>query len=53
MTKDGWRWLSWADTAVLDEQQNVTAIIGVGRDISDRKKAVEEKKNSSSDSVRN
>lgn len=44
MTKDGWRWLSWADTAVLDEQQNVTAIIGVGRDISDRKKAVEEKK---------
>jgi len=39
MTKDGWKWLSWMDTAVLDEDKNVIAIIGVGRDISERKQA--------------
>ncbi len=37
MTKDGWKWLGWMDTAVLDETGNVTAIIGVGRDINDNK----------------
>jgi len=37
MTKDGWRWLAWADTAVLDEVGNVKEIIGVGRDITKRK----------------
>jgi len=37
MTKDGWKWLSWIDTAVLDENKNVVAIIGVGRDITERK----------------
>ena len=36
-TKDGWRWLAWLDTAVVDEHSEVTAIIGVGRDITDRK----------------
>ncbi len=39
MTKDGWRWLAWADTAVLDDQGKVVEIIGVGRDITDRKLA--------------
>ena len=39
MTRDGWRWLAWSDTAVLDDRQNVVAIIGVGRDITERKKA--------------
>ncbi len=39
MTKDGWKWLSWMDTAVLDEDKNVVAIIGVGRDITERKQA--------------
>ncbi len=39
MTKDGWKWLEWRDTAVLDDQNNVRAIIGVGRDIGDRKRA--------------
>jgi PAS domain S-box-containing protein len=39
MTKDGWRWLAWADTAVLDDAGQVAAIIGVGRDISDQKLA--------------
>ena len=39
MTKNGWKWLSWMDTAVLDENKNVVAIIGVGRNINDRKRA--------------
>ena len=36
-TKDGWRWVAWVDTAVLDEKGNVKEIIGVGRDIHERK----------------
>jgi PAS domain S-box-containing protein len=40
-TKDGWRWLGWADTAVLDSDGNVVEIIGVGRDITLRKKLEE------------
>lgn len=39
MTATGWRWLGWSDTAVLDEQGQVIAIIGVGRDIHERKLA--------------
>jgi two-component system cell cycle sensor histidine kinase/response regulator CckA len=38
LTKDGWRWLAWADKAVLDEGGNVVAIVGVGRDITRRKR---------------
>ncbi|MCB2211615.1 PAS domain S-box protein [bacterium] len=37
----GWRWLAWLDTAILDNDKNVIAIIGVGRDITDRKMAEE------------
>ncbi len=39
MTSKGWVWLAWNDTAVMDEQGNIKEIIGVGRDISDQKKA--------------
>lgn len=39
MTADGWRWLAWSDTAVVDEHGEVQAIIGSGRDITDRKAA--------------
>lgn len=39
LTKNGWLWLGWNDTALLDQDGNVTAIIGVGRDITGRKKA--------------
>ncbi len=39
MTKDGWRWLSWMHTAILDENRKVMAIIGVGRDITEQKSA--------------
>ena len=41
MTKDGWRWFGWGDKSVLNEQGQVVAIIGVGRDITDRKRAEE------------
>jgi len=37
LTKNGWRWLSWSDSAILDEQGEVVEIIGVGRDITQRK----------------
>ena len=39
MTRNGWRWLGWQDSALLDENENVIAIIGVGRDITDRLQA--------------
>jgi two-component system cell cycle sensor histidine kinase/response regulator CckA len=39
-TKYGWRWLSWADTAVLNENDEVVEIIGVGRDVTARRKAL-------------
>ena len=41
MTKDGWRWFSWVDSVILDENKNVKEIIGVGRDITDIKKTQE------------
>ena len=43
MTKEGWRWFAWVDTAVLDDKKDVMAIIGVGRDITERKQAEENK----------
>jgi PAS domain S-box-containing protein len=45
LTKDGWKWISWMDTGVLDEEKNVQAIIGVGRDITAQKNAEEENLN--------
>ncbi|MGB3223095.1 MAG: PAS domain S-box protein [Desulforhopalus sp.] len=42
MTKDGWLWLAWADTAILDNKGNIKEIIGVGRDITERKRVEEE-----------
>jgi PAS domain S-box-containing protein len=44
--KDGWRWFAWSDTAVLEEDGAVKEIIGVGRDITDRKQAEEALKKS-------
>ena len=41
LTKNGWRWLAWADKAILDESGGVVAIVGVGRDVSERKAAEE------------
>lgn len=42
LTRNGWRWFAWADTAVVNGEGKVTAIIGVGRDITDRKRVEEE-----------
>ncbi len=42
LTKDGWRWLAWLDTAILNENGAVEAIIGVGRDISHQKELEEQ-----------
>ena len=39
LTVEGWRWFGWADRSVLDERGQVAAIVGVGRDITDRKRA--------------
>jgi PAS domain S-box-containing protein len=38
-TKDGWKWLAWQGKAVLDEDKEITAIIGLGRDITEQKQA--------------
>ena len=42
-TKDEWRWLAWADKAVLNGEGKVEAIVGVGRDITERRRIEEEK----------
>lgn len=39
MTVLGWRWLHWVDTAVRNNDGIITAIIGVGRDVTERKEA--------------
>jgi PAS domain S-box-containing protein len=36
LTVKGWKWFGWSDTAVLDNENKVTAIIGVGRDITEK-----------------
>jgi PAS domain S-box-containing protein len=38
-TRDGWKWLSWMDSAVLDDNGQVIEIIGLGRDISKQKES--------------
>jgi PAS domain S-box-containing protein len=42
-TVDGWRWQAWQNTAVLDQNKNVTAIVSVGRDITKRKQVERER----------
>ena len=37
MTVHGWRWLAWADTAILDAGGRVAEIVGVGRDVTERR----------------
>lgn len=41
LTKTGWRWLSWSNKALLDKEGRVDAILGVGRDITQRKQTEE------------
>lgn len=42
LTRDGWRWLAWSDKAILNEQGQIIAIVGAGRDVTERKQAEEE-----------
>jgi len=37
LTVQGWRWLAWADAAVRDDSGAVVAIVGVGRDVTERR----------------
>ncbi|MBL0713172.1 MAG: PAS domain-containing protein [Desulfosarcina sp.] len=39
LTRKGWRWLAWVDTALRDDNGQVEAILGVGRDITEQKVA--------------
>lgn len=41
-TLDGPRWIGWAMKGVVDEKGSIEAIVGIGRDITDRKKAEKE-----------
>jgi len=36
-TLQGWRWLAWMDKAILDNEGNISRIIGLGRDITKQK----------------
>ncbi len=40
-TRFGWKWLAWSDSAILDEHGKIEAIIGVGRDITEKKQTEE------------
>ncbi|MDR4987509.1 MAG: PAS domain S-box protein [Bacteroidales bacterium] len=44
MTKDGWRWIHWEDNAIVDGDGKILEIQGVGRDITELKKAEEKLK---------
>ncbi|WP_040853248.1 PAS domain S-box protein [Thiorhodospira sibirica] len=41
MTRDGWRWLAWEDSAIFDEHGQIVEVQGVGRDITELKEAQE------------
>lgn len=43
LIKHGWIWVAWLCTAVLDRKGRVKEIIGVGRNVSERKKLEKEK----------
>ena len=42
LTKDGWRWFGWSDKALINESGRIESIIGVGRDITEKKLAEEQ-----------
>jgi PAS domain S-box-containing protein len=46
LTAKGWIWLAWNDTAIVDEKGNIREIIGVGRDITQQKRAEEKLRHS-------
>ena len=42
MTKDGWQWIAWSDSAVFDDAGRIVEVIGVGRIITALKRAQKE-----------
>ena len=38
-TVKGWRWLQWVDRALVDGEGRIQSIVGIGRDITERKNA--------------
>ncbi len=42
LTQQGWRWLGWANKAVLDDDGHPVAIVSAGRDITERIEAASE-----------
>jgi PAS domain S-box-containing protein len=36
LTKNGWRWIAWSDSALFDSENNIIGGIGVGRDVTER-----------------
>ncbi|MBK1706855.1 PAS domain S-box protein [Halochromatium glycolicum] len=38
-TRKGWRWLQWVDRAIVDDSGQITGIVSLGRDITERKLA--------------
>jgi PAS domain S-box-containing protein len=44
MTRSGWRWFGWAEKALLDEEGKVSAVIRVGRDVTERKRMEAERR---------
>lgn len=44
LTVNGWRWIAWEDSGILNQQGELVEIQGVGRDITESKTAQEELK---------
>ncbi len=40
MTVSGWKWFAWSGKAIVDEHNRIQSVIGVGRDITERKKVI-------------
>jgi PAS domain S-box-containing protein len=38
MTRLGWRWIAWSYKAIRDQEGAIDAVVGVGRDVTDRKR---------------
>lgn len=43
---NGWRWIEWKDTAIVDDKGNILEIIGIGRDITEKLKILNDLKES-------
>ena len=42
LTRDGWRWIGWSNSAVIDDRGRVKEIVAVGRDITQRRELEEQ-----------